>query len=87
MLHDGIIGEKSVLVALSSLTTGNLNSKLKQGATGYKMQDILPMSHDYIVPPLTDEEKKAQVQRDLLAFMRLAPNAPEIITNDRQANL
>ena len=75
MLHDGLIGEKANLIAISGLATGNLNSKLQKGAKSYKMSDILPTTHEYIVPPLTQEEIEAQAQRDLLAFMMLSPGA------------
>ena len=76
MLNDGMIGQKSVLLALSALTTGNLNSKLRKDSKPYKMEDILPMASDYISPPLTEEEKKAQLQNQLMGFMKTAPNFP-----------
>lgn len=79
MLNDGMIGPKSVLLALSALTTGNLNSKLSKEATSYKMEDIIPMAHEYIIPPLTEEEKAAQAQERLKAFIRSRPKAPERI--------
>ena len=77
MLYDGMIGQKSVLLALSSLTTGNLNSKLKQGADPYKMETVLPLVHDYIVPPLTDEEQQAQVNANLSSYVAMHPKAPK----------
>ena len=46
MLNDGMIGPKSILLALSALTTGNLNSKLKEEATPYKMADVIPLAHE-----------------------------------------
>lgn len=77
MLNDGMLGNKAILLALSSLTTGNLNSKIKKESKPYRMEDILPSTHDYIVPPMTDEEKAKDAQSKLLAFARMAPNAPE----------
>jgi hypothetical protein len=77
MLSDGIIGNKATLLALSTLTTGNLNSKLKQGVKSFTIKDVLPSAHDYIIPPLSDEEQKSQVNRNLLSMMAMAPNAPE----------
>jgi hypothetical protein len=77
MLNDGAIGNKAVLLALSALTTGNLNSKLKPNTKPYKMEDILPSVHEYIVPPLSDEEKAAQVQNQLMLFMQMQPKAAE----------
>lgn len=73
MLSDGMLGPKAVLLALSALTTGNLNSKLKKEATPYKMTDVLPSTHEYIVPPLTPEEKAAQAQKALIAFTQASP--------------
>lgn len=81
MLHDGMIGEKSILIALSALTTGNLNSKLKKEAKAYKMEDILPTSFDYIVPPPTEEEKKQAAQNALLSYIQSKPSAPKRILN------
>lgn len=75
LLSDGFIGNKAILVALSSLTTGNLNAKLKQGATPFKMKDVLPSTHEYIVPPLTPEEQAAQANEQLLSFISQAPGA------------
>lgn len=77
MLNDGMLGQKSTLLALSCLTTGNLNSKLKKEAQPYKMHDVVPLAHEYIVPPLTDEEKRQQVTQNLAAFMKSAPGAPK----------
>ena len=77
MLNDGMLGQKSVLLALSCLTTGNLNSKLKKEATPYKMSDVTPLAHEYIVPPLTEEERQQQVSQSLFSFMKTAPGAPE----------
>lgn len=81
MLNDGVIGNKSILLALSALTTGNLNAKLKQNSKPYKMEDILPLTHEYIVPPLTKEEKAAQAANSLLAFVKTAPKVPKKIAS------
>jgi uncharacterized protein YggU (UPF0235/DUF167 family) len=77
MLSDGFIGNKAILLALSALTTGNLNAKLKPNAKSFSMQDILPSTHDYIVPPLTEEEQREQANKKLMAFMAASPKAPE----------
>ena len=81
MLNDGLIGQKSVLLALSCLTTGNLNSKLKKEATPYKMSDVAPLAHEYIVPPLTEEEKREQVSRNLAAFVQASPGGNKLKVN------
>lgn len=78
-----MIGEKSILIALSALTTGNLNSKLKKEAKSYKMEDILPTAHDYIVPPLTEEEQKVAAQNALISYIQSKPSAPKRIMNGK----
>lgn len=77
LISDGFIGNKAVLLALSSLTTGNLNSKMKQGSNAFKMKDILPSTHEYIVPPLTEEETKEESKKKLLSFMSMMPGAAQ----------
>lgn len=77
MLNDGMLGNKSTLLVLSSLTTGNLNSKLKKEVTPYRMQDVLPLAHEYIVPPMTEEERQEQVTKSLAAFMKTAPGGKD----------
>lgn len=75
MLSDGMIGNKAVLLALSSLTTGNLNSKIQKTAKPFEMQDVLPSTHDYIVPPLTEQEKQEQANQRLLTFLAMKPGS------------
>lgn len=41
------------------------------------MQDVLPATHDYIVPPLTEEELADQTNRQLLAFMATSKGVPK----------
>ena len=77
LVNDGFIGNKAILLALSSLTTGNLNSKLKPTSKAYTMRDILPSTHEYIIPPLTEEEKRNHINASLLAFMAMSPGAPK----------
>lgn len=66
-----------MLLALSSLTTGNLNAKIKATAKPFTMKDVLPSMHDYIVPPLSDAEKRNHINASLLAFMSMSPGAPK----------
>lgn len=79
MLSDGMIGNKAVLLALSSLTTGNLNAKIQKTAKPFRMEDILPSTHDYIVPPLTEEQKREQVNNQLLTFIAMKPGSEGFI--------
>ena len=75
MLADGMLGPKAVLLALSALTTGNLNSKIQKTARPFRMEDVLPSTHDYIVPPLTEEQKREQVNDNLIAFIAMKPGS------------
>lgn len=76
MLSDGMLGNKGILLALSTLTTGNLNSKLKKEAKPFTIKHVLPSTHEYIIPPLTPEEQQIETNKNLMAFMAMAPNAP-----------
>lgn len=73
LINDGFIGNKAVLLALSALTTGNLNSKLKQNVQPYTIKEVLPSTHDYIIVPLSEEEAKTQANEQLLAFLVQSP--------------
>lgn len=73
MFHDGIIGPKASLLAISALTTGNLNSKLQKGAKPYSIRNVLPSTVDYVFPPLSPEQQREQANRSLLAFMLQSP--------------
>jgi hypothetical protein len=73
LISDGFIGNKALLIALSSLTTGNLNSKLKQNVQPYTIKDVLPSMHDYIIVPPTEEEIKDQANQQLLSFLSMRP--------------
>lgn len=75
MLSDGMIGNKAMLLALSSLTTGNLNSKIQKTAAPFRMKDVLPSTHDYIVPPLTEKQQQEQVNQQLLSFIATRPGS------------
>jgi hypothetical protein len=79
LLSDGFIGNKAIALAISCLTTGNLNAKMKNTATPYKMRDVLPSLHDYIIPPPTEEETKLQLNNQLLAFMLSRPDAEQFL--------
>jgi hypothetical protein len=75
MLSDGMIGNKALLLALSSLTTGNLNSKMQKTAKPFRMQDVLPSTHEYIIPPLTEKQQQEQVNQQLLNFIATRPGS------------
>jgi hypothetical protein len=75
MLSDGMIGNKAVLLALSSLTTGNLNSKIQKTTRPFTMKDVLPSTHEYIVPPLTKEQQQEQAKKQFMAFLLSRPGS------------
>jgi hypothetical protein len=50
---------------------------MKQGSNAFKMKDILPSTHEYIVPPLTEEETKEESKKKLLSFMSMMPGAAQ----------
>jgi len=37
----------------------------------------LPFMHEYIIPPLTEEEKFHHITKNLMAFTKTAPNSPK----------
>jgi hypothetical protein len=80
MLSDGMIGNKAIALALSALTTGNLNSKLRKGAQPFTIKTVLPSLHGYLIPPLSPEEEVVQASKALLSFMAQAPGAPTTFT-------
>jgi hypothetical protein len=75
MLSDGMLGNKAILLALSSLTTGNLNSKIQKTTRPFTMKDVLPSTHEYIVPPLTKEQQQEQASKQLMAFLTSRPGS------------
>ena len=79
MLADGMLGPKAMLLALSAFATGNLNSKIQKTAKPFRMEDVLPSTHDYIVPPLTEEQKREQVNNSLLSFIAMKPGSEAYI--------
>ena len=80
LLSDGFIGNKAILLALSCLTTGNLNAKLKQPVTSpYTIKQVLPSMHEYIIPPPSEEGQRVEVQNQLLSFMLSRPESKEFL--------
>jgi hypothetical protein len=75
MLSDGMLGNKAILLALSSLTTGNLNLKIQKTTRPFTMKDVLPSTHEYIVPPLTKEQQQEQANKQLMAFLATRPGS------------
>ena len=80
MYHAGLIGNIGLLEVLGNLTAGQFNKMLPKGKTGYKLRDIIPNTYDYIYPPLSEQDKKQQVNQSLLAFALMSPGAPSVST-------
>ena len=47
------------------------------------MKDILPATHDYIVPPLSEQEQRELTNEQLLGFMVSAPGAEKFLEKYR----
>lgn len=80
MYSDGLIGNKGILEVLGTLTAGQFNKMLPKGKPPYKLQGIIPLAYDYLYPPLSEQDKKAQASKQLLAFAMMSPGAPKVLT-------
>lgn len=79
MYNDGIIGNLGLLQVLGSHAAGHFNSLLPKGGSPYKLQDIIPNQYDYLYPPLTEEAKREQTSKNLIAFAMMHPGAPDVL--------
>lgn len=79
MYNDGIIGNLGLLQVLGSHAAGHFNSLLPKGGSPYKLQDIIPNQYDYLYPPLTEEAKREQISKNLIAFAMMHPGAPDVL--------
>lgn len=79
MYHSGLIGNIGLLEVLGTLTAGQFNKMLPKGKSPYKLKDIIPSAYDFIYPPLSEQDKKEQVNQSLLAFALMSPGAPSIL--------
>lgn len=68
-----------MLEVLGTLTAGQFNKMLPKGKSPYKLKDIIPSAYDFIYPPLSEQDKKEQVNQSLLAFALMSPGAPSIL--------
>lgn len=83
MYHCGLIGNMGLLEVLGSLTAGQFNKVLPKGKPPYKLQDIIPQAYEFLYPPLSEQDKKQQVNSSLLAFMTSQQGVPEILTKGK----
>jgi len=73
MYVDGMVGNHNIIYLLGSLATGIFNYLRSESAAPFSLAKILGPAHDYIYPPMTEEQKKMQVNEQLLTFMTMAP--------------
>ena len=73
MYADGLIGNRAIIELLANLTNGVFNYMRSEKSPPYKLANIMGSAYDYIFPPLTEEQQKAQVNDQLLTFMSQAP--------------
>jgi hypothetical protein len=76
---DGIIGNKKVLSTLGSLTAGVFNYLRSDKSKTYSLEDIIGTAHDYIYPPLTNEQKQNDVNERLKTFISSRPGSEAFI--------
>ena len=77
MFSDGLIGNYRIIETLGNLTAGVYNYMRSATALPYKLQDIIPTVYEYLYPPLSEEEKKNAVSKQLIAFAMMHPGAPK----------
>ena len=77
MFSDGLIGNYRIIETLGNLTAGVYNYMRSATAPPYKLQDIIPTVYEYLYPPLSEEEKKNAVSKQLIAFAMMHPGAPK----------
>lgn len=69
MYADGVIGNQGLLTILGQLTAGIFNYIRPANAPDYKLAKILSNAYDYIVPPLSPEQKAEAASNALKSFM------------------
>jgi hypothetical protein len=75
MYSDGVIGNLGIIQILGSHAAGHFNSLIQKGQAPYKLQDIIANQYEYLYPPLSEEEKAAQISKNLVAFAAKSPEA------------
>lgn len=73
MYVDGMVGNHNSIYLLGTLVTGVFNYLRSESSAPFSLEKILGPANDYIFPPLTQEQKKAQFNEQLLSFMTMAP--------------
>lgn len=76
MYVDGLIGNRGLLETLGSLKGAIYNYMRAENQRAYTLQDMIPRVHEYLYPPLPEDVKADKVNKNLMQFMQMAPNAP-----------
>ena len=80
-INDGFIGNKQILNSIGSLTAGVFNYIRGKNQDAYKLKDIIGSAYDYIYAPLTEEQKRNDVNNKLLAFISMMPGSQDKFKN------
>ncbi|CAB4165318.1 hypothetical protein UFOVP815_34 [uncultured Caudovirales phage] len=73
MYADGALGTQKTNYLLSVLIAGVFNYMRPSGKTPYETKQPMGAAYEYIFPPASEEDQKAQVNSTLLSFMMQAP--------------
>lgn len=73
MYADGALGSQKTNYLLSVLIAGVFNYMRPSGKAPYEAKDPMGSAYEYMFPPATAEDQKAQVNSTLLSFMMQAP--------------
>ena len=73
MYADGTLGLQKTNYLLSMLIAGVFNYIRPKGKTPYEVKQPMGAAYEYMFPPASEADQKAQVNSTLLAFMMQAP--------------
>ena len=73
MYADGVLGMQKTNHLLSVLIAGVFNYIRPKGKTPYEIKQPMGGAYEYLFPPKSEAEQKAEVNSSLLQFMAQAP--------------
>lgn len=76
MYADGVIGNRGLIETLGGLKGALYNYMRPENQRAYTLQDMIPMAYEYLFPPLSEKDKTEKVNKNLMQFMQMAPDAP-----------
>lgn len=86
MWADGLIGNKSIIEGIGTLTAGVFNYIRAQNQRPFDLKDVVYSAFDYLYPPLSEEQKKIQANEKLLTFMLMNPGVPDMLKGSNHGN-